>query len=268
LIDLVLPASIGSGARGEWNLTILHRNLIQTWQQPRSAGPVLRWLLVQLDATDAAGIATTIRGPTAVPETPDERGVRFRTGRSAKLRGQFRFVPFPNPQLGHHTGARLPERRRSAGPAAWQRVDPHRPRPEQHLPDGRGAPTNPDGHGNAAGATYRVVRPALGVVLGPPHRVPQDEVSLLNRAQIGLDIGSIQGPLPRVRVHLPHPAPIGPGDLRGTRTRRDAQHRVQVKPDRTGIRHCAPCCGDVPPHCPPLPWSGEGGHRGAAEASP
>ena len=59
-----------SARRG--NLTILHRNLIQTWQQPRSVGPVLRWLLVQLDAINAAGIVTT-RGPTAVPETPDER---------------------------------------------------------------------------------------------------------------------------------------------------------------------------------------------------
>jgi hypothetical protein len=88
-----------SARRG--NLTILHRNLIQTWQQPRSVGPLLRWLLVQLDAINAAGIVTTSRGPTAVPETPDERGVPFRTGRSAKLRGQFRFVPFPNPQLGH-----------------------------------------------------------------------------------------------------------------------------------------------------------------------
>jgi hypothetical protein len=68
---VVLPASTGSGARGEWNLTILHRNLIQTWQQPRSAGPVLRWLLVQLDAINAAGIVTTSRGPTAVTETPD-----------------------------------------------------------------------------------------------------------------------------------------------------------------------------------------------------
>lgn len=94
---MVLPASIGSGARGEGTLTVLHRNLIQTWQQPRSVGPVLRWLLVQLDAINAAGIVTTSRGPTAVPETPDERGVRFRTGRSAKLRGQFRFVPFRSP---------------------------------------------------------------------------------------------------------------------------------------------------------------------------
>jgi hypothetical protein len=53
---------------------ILHRNLEQTSQQPRSAGPVLAWLLVQLDATDAAGIVTTSRDPTAAPETPDERG--------------------------------------------------------------------------------------------------------------------------------------------------------------------------------------------------
>jgi hypothetical protein len=73
-IDVVLPASIGSGARGEWNLTILHRNLIQTWQQPRSAGPGLVWLLVQLDATDAAGIVTTSRGPTAC-RRPQTSGV-------------------------------------------------------------------------------------------------------------------------------------------------------------------------------------------------
>jgi hypothetical protein len=45
LLDVVLPTSIGSGARGEWDLTTLHRTLIQTSTEPRDAAAVLARLL-------------------------------------------------------------------------------------------------------------------------------------------------------------------------------------------------------------------------------
>ena len=65
LLDVVLPASTGSGARGEWDLTALHRTLVQTSQPPGDAATMLARLLAQLDAVDAAGVITSrqYRGP-------------------------------------------------------------------------------------------------------------------------------------------------------------------------------------------------------------
>ena len=55
LLDVVLPTPIGSGARGEWDITILHRTLVQTSEEPGDAATVLARLLAQLDAINAAG---------------------------------------------------------------------------------------------------------------------------------------------------------------------------------------------------------------------
>jgi hypothetical protein len=61
LIDVVLPASSGNGVRGEWDLTVLHRTLVQTSQPPGDAATDLAGLLARLDAADAAGVVTTSR---------------------------------------------------------------------------------------------------------------------------------------------------------------------------------------------------------------
>jgi hypothetical protein len=41
LLDVVLPASMGSGTREDWGVTVVHRTLIQTDQDPGDAPP--RW---------------------------------------------------------------------------------------------------------------------------------------------------------------------------------------------------------------------------------
>ena len=61
LLDVVLPTPIGSGVRGEWDLTVLHRTLVQTSEEPGDAATVLARLLAQLDAINAAGIIITSR---------------------------------------------------------------------------------------------------------------------------------------------------------------------------------------------------------------
>jgi hypothetical protein len=110
LLDAIMPASIGSGARGEWNVNVLHRTLAQTSTDPGDAATVLARLLAQLDAVNAAGIVTTsrVREPAALlgraddtasdPSAPDDVALG-----STSIR--FRFVPFPSPPPGHHTGA-------------------------------------------------------------------------------------------------------------------------------------------------------------------
>jgi hypothetical protein len=94
LIDVVLPSSIGSGSRGEWDVTVLHRALVQTSHQPGDAPTDLARLLAQLDAINAAGVIT------AAAARPAEHAG---DGRDGCVR--FRFVPFSSPPPGHHTGA-------------------------------------------------------------------------------------------------------------------------------------------------------------------
>ena len=109
LLDVVLPTSIGSGARGEWDLTTLHRTLIQTSTEPRDAAVVLARLLAQLDVINAAGIVLTNRcddargaADAAEPPTTGRSTSEQVAAESASVR--FRFVPFPSPPPGHHTG--------------------------------------------------------------------------------------------------------------------------------------------------------------------
>lgn len=100
LLDVVLAVSTGSGTREGWTLTVAHRTLIQTSDDPGEAPAALARLLAQLDHVNAAGVITTSRG--SPPVAPDDRADELVTG-SSRLR--FRFVPFPHPAPGHHTGA-------------------------------------------------------------------------------------------------------------------------------------------------------------------
>ena len=110
LLDAIIPASIGSGARGEWNINVLHRTLAQTSTDPGNATTVLARLLAQLDAINAAGIVTTSR--VHDPAAQSGRGGRHRNRPAAfedvaadATSIRFRFTPFPSPPPGHHTGA-------------------------------------------------------------------------------------------------------------------------------------------------------------------
>jgi len=112
LLDVVLPASTGNGSRGEWGLTALHRTLLQTSQPPGDAAVALARLLAQLDAINAVGVVSTIidrRGAGVITAAPAQAGTeraeadQLAVVASASVR--FRFVPFPSPPPGHHTGA-------------------------------------------------------------------------------------------------------------------------------------------------------------------
>jgi hypothetical protein len=99
LLDVVLPASVGSGHRDGWSVNALHRTLIQTSTDPGDAPTALARLLAQLDLTSAAGIISTSQeragqAPAAEDAVPMTGTDRIR----------FRFVPFASPAPGHHTG--------------------------------------------------------------------------------------------------------------------------------------------------------------------
>jgi hypothetical protein len=110
LLDAVIAASIGSGTRGEWNVNVLHRTLAQTSTDPGDAAAVLARLLAQLDVVNAAGIIATsrVRDPAAPSGRADETAVGPSVPDDVALGStsiRFRFVPFPSPPPGHHTGA-------------------------------------------------------------------------------------------------------------------------------------------------------------------
>ena len=100
LLDVVLGSSIGSGSREGWAVTVVHRTLIQTPDNPQEAPAALARLLAQLDLVHAAGVITTSR---TTPTVPDDKGLEDVVTGSRQLR--FRFVPFTSPAPGHHTGA-------------------------------------------------------------------------------------------------------------------------------------------------------------------
>jgi hypothetical protein len=81
LLDAILPAPVGSGRGEVWDLTALHRTLLQTAEEPVDGPVSLARLLAHLDAMDAAGVivATT----TPAPGDPSRNLPRFS------------FVPFP-----------------------------------------------------------------------------------------------------------------------------------------------------------------------------
>ena len=102
LLDVVLPAAIGSGHREGWNMNVLHRTLVQTSEDPSDAPAELARLLAQLDLVSAAGVITASRAT----RSPDAAaGAAAREVRAGTGQVRFRFVPFSSPAPGHHTGA-------------------------------------------------------------------------------------------------------------------------------------------------------------------
>jgi hypothetical protein len=100
LLDVILGASIGSGTREGWVVSVVHRTLMQTPQDPGEAPAGLARLLTQLDLISAAGVITTGRETaTGTAETGSDELV------AGASQVRFRFVPFSSPAPGHHTGA-------------------------------------------------------------------------------------------------------------------------------------------------------------------
>lgn len=81
LLDAILPAPVGSGRGDVWDLTALHRTLLQTSVEPEDGPESLAGLLAELDAMDAAGVIVPTTAP--VPEDPSRNLFRFS------------FLPFP-----------------------------------------------------------------------------------------------------------------------------------------------------------------------------
>ena len=105
LLDVVLAVPIGSGHREGWNVTALHRTVIQTGHDPSAATPALARLLAQLDVINAAGIISA----SIVTEPPDrgEGGNASKAEDGSAVAGgvRLRFTPFAEPAPGRHTGA-------------------------------------------------------------------------------------------------------------------------------------------------------------------
>ncbi len=108
LLDIVVSASIGSGTREGWTVTVLHRTLIQTAHDPSPVTAALARLLAQLDLVSAAGLITTGR-EDPITAGPDSDRAADGPGVDEVITGsdhvRFRFAPFPSPPPGHHTGA-------------------------------------------------------------------------------------------------------------------------------------------------------------------
>jgi hypothetical protein len=107
LLDVVLPASIGSGTGQDWSVAMVHRTVVQSAEDPGDAPAALARLLAQLDLVSTAGVITASHGGTRREErtdapTPAAPGDDLVAG-SGRVR--FRFVPFASPAPGRHTGA-------------------------------------------------------------------------------------------------------------------------------------------------------------------
>ena len=91
LFDVVLTSSIGSGTREGWGVTVLHRTLIQTGEDPGDAPAALARLLSQLDLMSAAGTITPPRGNRPAHPTPTGS-----TNRSSEP-GGYAYASCPSP---------------------------------------------------------------------------------------------------------------------------------------------------------------------------
>jgi hypothetical protein len=80
LLDAILPTSVGSGRGPAWDLSALHRTLLQTSQEPVDGPVSLARLLAQLDTADTAGVII----PSMAPAPGDP----------SRTFPQFSFVPF------------------------------------------------------------------------------------------------------------------------------------------------------------------------------
>ena len=105
LLDVVLPASIGSGTREDWGVAMVHRTLVQSAGDLGDAPAALARLLAQLDLVSAAGLITTSREEPGEGRTDAPRAGAGDDLVAGSGRVRFRFVPFASPAPGHHTGA-------------------------------------------------------------------------------------------------------------------------------------------------------------------
>lgn len=108
LLDVVLPASTGSGTREQWGTTVLHRTLIQASEPLEQAPAGLARLLSQLDRISAAGVITVRRDDDAPASEAGARAERVADGEDLSTGAsplRFRFVPFASPAPGLHTGS-------------------------------------------------------------------------------------------------------------------------------------------------------------------
>src|SRR3982074_1221318 len=131
LLDVILGTSIGSGTREGWVVTVVHRTLIQTPQDPGDAPAALARLLAQLALiSDARGNTTDREPSTGTADTGSDELV------AGASQVRFRFVPFSSPAPGHHTGAEyrwLPDGRAKRGTGSPPRNDCDPPR-QRHVP--------------------------------------------------------------------------------------------------------------------------------------
>ena len=89
LLDIVVAVPVGSGFREGWNVTALHRMLVQTASAPHGASVALARLLAQLDVIGTAGVVHVEKG---------NAGASGADGLSASSGGiRFRFEPFRGP---------------------------------------------------------------------------------------------------------------------------------------------------------------------------
>jgi len=116
LLDVVLPASTGSGRHDSWVIGPVHRTLIQSDREPGDAPQQLVRLLAQLDAANAEGIISTAVIADSAGTAPAGAAAResARPERSAELPRdtdnngtsgtglRFRFTPFRAAEAGRH----------------------------------------------------------------------------------------------------------------------------------------------------------------------
>lgn len=100
LLDVVLPTTTGSGDRGDWGVSVLHRTLVQTPRAPGDAPMALARLLAQLDAASAAGVIVAAHEDDG---TGQDSQVAGGTDGSSVVR--FGFRPFETPPPAGDTGA-------------------------------------------------------------------------------------------------------------------------------------------------------------------
>jgi hypothetical protein len=108
LLDVVVPASTGSGRQDSWVIGPAHRTLTQTDWEPSDAPQQLVRLLAQLDAANGEGIISITVVPDSGGSAPADAGRSTEPssgtgGNGASGPGpRFRFTPFRAAEAGRH----------------------------------------------------------------------------------------------------------------------------------------------------------------------